>query len=136
MRAIVNAALEQQWNTIVSGTTLGTPSEKSSFTIDEATSDAVRITTNGETSMTIRRAAFEAALLYLVEHGHHSTNNPCEIRSSQTHELAGPLCRAAREANQPGTGGTRVITYVLPILKIMGLVEIDHESRPGTTWAI
>lgn len=136
MRAIVNAALEQQWSTISSDTALDTPSERSSFIIDEATHDAVRITTNGGTSMSIRRAAFEAVLLYLLEHGHHSTGRPCEIRSNQTYESAGPLCRAARDANQPNSGGTMVITYVLPILKAMGLVEIDHESRPGTTWAI
>ncbi len=135
MRAIVNAAIQQQWNTIPTGTSLGTPTEKSSFTFNEVTNDEAHITTSGGTPMTIRRAAFEAALLYLVEHGH-SANKLCEIRSNNVYELAGPLCRAARDANQPRSGGTMVITYVLPILKAMGLVEISHQSLPSTTWAI
>lgn len=135
MRAIVNAAIQQQWNTIPTGTSLGTPTEKSSFTFNEVTNDEAHITTSGGTPITINRAAFEAALLYLVEHGH-SANDRCEIRSNKVYQEAGPLCRVTREANQPGSEGRMVITYVLPILKAMGLVEISHESLPSTTWAI
>lgn len=134
MRAIANAAVQQQWNTIPNGTVLSTPSEGSSFTLEAVTDGAFHIRTLGETPMAIRREAIEAALSYLIEHGH-SASNPCEIRSNKVYAEAGPLCRAAREANQPGSGGTMIITYALPILKKMGLVQISDQI-PTTAWPI
>lgn len=132
MRAIINSAIQQKWN-ISSGTVLSTPSARSTFTVQESAVQAMHISTEGGTPMTIRRDAIEATLHYLVEHAH-SSNNPCEIRSNKIYADAGPLCRVARDANQPG-GSTMVITYVLPILRAMELVEMD-EKMPNTVWVI
>lgn len=78
----------------------------------------------------IYREAFVRAIHYLRVHNH-DINNPCEVRSNNDYNLAGPLCRASREANQ----NVRCINYVLPILSILGIVGID-ENRPNTTWLI
>lgn len=134
MRAIANAAIQQTWNTVPNGTSLDTPSDRSSFSLEMFTDDVVRIRTSRGTPMEIRREAFETSLHYLMENGH-SRSHPCEIRSNMVYAESGPLCRVARDANQPASGGTMVITYVLPILKEMGLVEIS-EQIPNTTWPV
>lgn len=81
--------------------------------------------------MTLRYDAFAKTLAYLAQNNH-VAGNPCLVSSNKAYRDAGPLCRAARDANEPD-GGTMVITYVLPILKKMGLVEIDH-AIPNSTW--
>ena len=72
-----------------------------------------------------------AALAYLREYEHTATNK-VEIGSNKVYALAGPLCRAIRDAN----GVSRMVsTYVIPMLAEMGLVGIDC-SRPNRTWLI
>ena len=129
--SIAKAALDGIWNNIdtaCDGVTLRSPTEESTFKVAEVKQDRIVITLKDELS--IDRQAFEGALHYLVSHGHNSAS-PCEIRSNTMYEAAGPLCRSARKA----PNGQRNITYVLPILKQMGLVGIGPE-RPSTAWFI
>jgi len=129
--SLVNAALNDRWNSVPLLTTLYTPSERKSLTVWQITPDEMHISTEGGTEMKITRSAFSASLNYLLEQGH-VASHPCAIASDQLRSEAGPLCLAARDANSE-SGGTRVITYVLPILKEMGLVEINSEI-PNTVW--
>ncbi len=118
---ISKTALEAIWNHIAhacDGIRLETPAKKSAFTVSEVRADELVIILSSDNTMKIGKAAFEDALRYLLENGHHDGAR-CQIQSSSDHERAGPLCRAVR------TNGTRNITYVLPILERMGLVGID-----------
>lgn len=131
---IAKLALDGIWSriaTVCHGVELKTPAVKSAFTVAEVRADELVIKLNSENPMSIGKAAFEGALRYLLEHGHHG-GAPCEIRSSVRYEDAGPLCRAAR------TNGTCNSTYVLPILKEMGLVGIEPRNSGGvsTAWYI
>jgi hypothetical protein len=81
--------------------------------------------------LNITRAAFEAALHYLVEFNH-TVDNTCEIRSNNRRDDAGPLCIATRGQNH----NVRCINYILPILAHNNLVDINGEQRPNTTWLI
>lgn len=125
---IAKTALDGVWNnidTVCRGVELKTPSDQSSFTVAEVQQDKIVITLGSKSDMSIDKVAFEGALRYLLEHGHHE-GAKCEIRSADRYEDAGPLCQAARGASR-----TRASTYVLPILKQMGLVGIDPRA-PGT----
>jgi hypothetical protein len=118
---IAQKALDGIWNHVADacyGVRLETPAKKSTFTVAEVRPDELVIILNSDDTMKIGKAAFEGALRYLLEHGHHDGMR-CEIRSHISYDQAGPLCRAAR------TNGTCNSTYVLPILKKMGLVGID-----------
>jgi hypothetical protein len=131
---IATTALDGIWNriaTVCHGVELKTPAEQSTFTVAEVRPDELVITLKSKELMNIGKAAFEGALSYLLEHGHHEGAR-CEIRSHQSYDQAGPLCRAAR------TNGTRNSTYVLPILKKMGLVDTDPGASGGvsTAWYI
>lgn len=131
--SLIDAALNDRWNSIPLHHPLSTPSDRKSLTVEAVLPDEIHILTAGGTPMKISRGAFYASLAYLLDHGH-VASKPCVIDSNQQRDLAGPLCRAARDGNT-ANGGTRVITYVLPILQAMGLVEIDS-GRPNKTWLI
>jgi len=79
-------------------------------------------------NITISRNAFAAAIHYLLEN-QHNLDHPCEIRSSNSREQAGPLCIAARDQNSD----VRCINYILPILQNFNIVELDS-GRPNKTW--
>jgi len=132
---IAKAALDGIWNNIMAacqGAELLTPAERSWFKVAEVTQERIVITTKFEGSLYIGKEHFEGALHYLLAHGHHD-EAPCEIRSNKSYDDAGPLCRAARKPH----GGQMNITYVLPILKQMGLVGIDPAASPvSTAWYI
>jgi hypothetical protein len=81
-------------------------------------------------NLSISRKAFERAIHYLRSHNH-SIDNPCEIRSNNDSNLAGPLCIESRNINN----NVRCINYILPILKTYGVVGIDG-GRPNKTWVI
>lgn len=130
--SIAKAALDGIWNQIASqcqGKTLLGPTERSEFMLEEVRSDSVTISLSNST-LKLEKEAFEGTLSYLLSHRHDDAS-PCEIRSNKVYELAGPLCQAARK----GPGSQMNITYVLPILKKMGLVDIDP-SIPSTAWFI
>jgi len=133
---IAKLALDGVWNhiaTVCHGVELNTPADKSTFVVTEVRPDGIAITFKSKESiMNIGKAAFEGALRYLLEHGHHA-GAPCEIRSSSSYVDAGPLCRASRTEKEP-----RNSTYVLPILKEMGLVGIEPRNSAGvsTAWYI
>jgi hypothetical protein len=98
------------------------------FHIRSITTNEVQITTEAGSPLTIQRAAFLEAIRYLVLHGHDRTN-PCEIRSNQHAENAGPLCIVTRSVNS----NTRVINYIVPILTAVGILDLSG-ARPNTTW--
>jgi hypothetical protein len=130
MDALLNASLSHVWPTIGSLTRLETPDDAvgRGFKIANFGQEAVRIETEAGSPITIQRVAFLEALRYLLKHGH-DTEHPCEIRSNQVAEQAGPLCAATREVN----GNTRVINYIVPILVEVGLLGVSG-TRPNTTW--
>ncbi|WP_143129089.1 hypothetical protein [Variovorax sp. PDC80] len=132
MNALLNAALSHIWPRIQSLSDMKTPDDSlgRDFTIDDVGHDAVRIATAAGSLITIQRAAFMAALRYLVENGH-GASSPCEIRSNQVAEESGPLCLIARAANS----NTRVINYIVPILARLGILGVGG-TRPNTTWLI
>lgn len=98
------------------------------FTIAQVTPTAITIAPQ---NIQINRVSFADALHYLREN-HHHTLNPCTIGSNDDPNLAGPLCRAARQNNQ---GQLRCINYILPILQNNGLVGIGCD-QPNTTWLV
>jgi hypothetical protein len=130
MDVLIKTALNAVWPQICKSQNLYTPdaSAGKSFAVVSSDQDSISITTEGGFPLRIQREAFFTALLYLVTH-HHSQDSPCEIRSNQLAENAGPLCRATREVNS----GTRVINYIAPILVTTGLVVI-RSSRPNAVW--
>lgn len=130
MDALLNTSLRHVWSRIESLTGLETPDDAvgRGFTITSVSQDAVGITTEAGSPITIQRAAFLEALRYLAAHGH-DTANPCEIRSNQLAQESGPLCAATRAVN----GNTRVINYIVPILVAVGLLGVSG-IRPNTTW--
>lgn len=129
---IAKAALDGIWNDICTkcdGAVLETPAKRSTFRVHEVQQDKLVIILESDNLMNVDRAACEGALHYLLKHGHHE-GVKCEIRSADSFENAGPLCQAARNAN-----GARASTYVLPILKQMGLVGIDPRASGAVSTA-
>jgi len=78
----------------------------------------------------VSREAFSAAIHYLRENNHYM-KTPCEIRSSNSAELSGPLCKAARQNNN----NVRCINYILPIFQKNVIVGVNP-VRPNTTWLL
>ena len=129
--SLVTAALNDRWNLINAGDSLTTPSGESTFTVTEVSADEISINAGHGSPIKLRRAAFVAGLQYLVDHAHVAVRK-CEIRSNMIYKDAGLLCKTVRDANS-ASGGTMVITYVLPILQRMRLVDIDSK-KPNRVW--
>ncbi|HEX8594759.1 MAG TPA: hypothetical protein VF682_15995 [Pseudomonas sp.] len=110
--------------------TLQTPSRRSEFGVDSVMLDRVKVAV-GDTALVIPKAAFEAVLDYLHVN-HHHPGNPCAIESNNGYKKAGPLCKVSRKL-PTGSYGPRNITYVLPILERLGVVEISPKL-PTTVW--
>jgi hypothetical protein len=120
------------WPRIGALGSLPTPSGFSAFAIANVTADHVELSV-GTRNMVLSKAAFDSALIYLQLHGHYAVN-PCAIKSNNDPKAAGPLCLATR-VHLSGTYGPRNVTYVLPILQALGVVEINTK-RPATVWLI
>lgn len=130
--SIAKTAINGIWNHIASKCQgeVATPSDKSSFTVTEVRQDKIVISFESDNSLSVDREYVEGALRYLLANGHHA-GNPCEIRSNKNYDDAGPLCRAARK-----TGPSQMnITYVLPILKEMGLVGTSPRTSDSVSTA-
>jgi len=102
----------------------------SHFDVKSVDSEGIKIKTKRGSLVPIGRQAFENTLHYLRSHDHYS-HNPCEIRSNNDRELAGPLCVASRDGNR----NVRCINYTLPILESFGIVVTDGK-RPNKTWLL
>lgn len=105
------------------------PTGISAFTLVSVEPEQLTIAT-ARSRATISREHFENALGYLMDNGH-DVASPCRIGSNKEYAKAGPLCRAARARPE----GRMNITYVLPILREVGLVGIDPK-RPSTAWFV
>lgn len=132
MDALITAAIDSTWGAASAPRQLSTPDDSvaRSFMISASTVSSITITTERGSELTLQRAAFHATLRYLILNGH-GVNNPCEIRSNDVYERAGPLCQAARDANDR----TRVINYVVPIFADLGFVAVNGE-RPNSVWLV
>lgn len=121
--------IDDLWFCLMAGQVFKTPDHArgQTFTIDQVTSDSITILPQG---ITINRICFVDSLHYLREN-RHNMEKPCEIRSNDDPNLAGPLCLVARNNNR----NQRCINYILPILQNNGLVGIGC-SQPNTTWVI
>lgn len=130
MTQLVVQAIASVWPRVGELERLLTPSKSSEFVIETFAHDWVRVLVGGKRHVLLR-SAFEATLKYL-HLNNHDAENPCLIRSSNDPEHAGPLCRASR-ATLSGEYGPRNITYVLPILQTLGLVDIKP-VKPSSVW--
>ena len=117
------------WHKLQIGKVYQTPDryKGKEFCIETITSQKIGINPQ---KVFITKDSFLAALHYLVQNNH-NFENPCEIRSSNSREAAGPLCLASRDTNS----NVRCINYILPILQDFQIVEIDP-GRPNKTWLI
>jgi hypothetical protein len=120
------------WPLISGMTVLNTPGGQRTFNVVAVSANGVTVTP-GSTSMVVPRSAFENAIQYLHDHNH-DRRGPCVINAKTVPEEAGPLCRVSR-LTTTGSFGPRNITYVLPILQALGLVEIEPKS-PARTWIL
>jgi hypothetical protein len=122
--------IDDVWLNLQPGQIFRTPDHQNGVTlaIDEVTPDLISIAPQ---NIQISRESFISALHYLRINHHHITN-PCVVGSSDDINLAGPLCRAARQNNQ---GQRRCINYILPILQNNGLVGIGC-NQPNTAWLV
>jgi hypothetical protein len=123
---LAEVALDQCWNTFPNTQQLPLPSQAGFFDVTKRGTTAMDVTTAGQNSVKVPREAFVGALAYLIKGGY-VKGNPCEIRNK--YDNPGPLAQAG------AVNGTQMIQYVLPILKAMGLVEINSD-RPNTTWLV
>ena len=126
---LCNASVQTAWASLFVGQQYRTPDLRAgaNFTIARVTPTAIEITPQ---SITVTRAAFQAAVHYLRSHKH-AAANACPIGSSNSPLLSSPLCSAARHAN----ASIRCINYVLPILAASHIVGIGG-NRPNTTWLV
>ena len=130
MTLLAAQTVSSVWEMLGELGTLQTPSRRSEFGVDSVTLDRVKVAV-GDTTLVIPKAAFEAVLDYLHVNDHHA-GNPCAIESDNDHKKAGPLCKVSRKL-PIGTYGPRNITYVLPILERLGVVEISPKL-PTAVW--
>jgi hypothetical protein len=130
MEAIINTTLRAVWPQLSARRSYQTPdnSVSKAFDVTNSTEDFIAIRTDGGSTLNIYRPAFGAALRYLLEN-RHVAGNPCEIRSNQIANEAGPLCIATRSVNN----GTRVINYIAPLLENVGIVATQG-TRPNLIW--
>lgn len=124
--------IEQAWNDISKlppQHVFYTPTGRRKFSLVSLEQEQLTIAT-AKSKASISKADFENALRYLMDQGH-GVNAPCLIGSNKVYDKAGPLCQAARSTSK----GRMNITYVLPILKEVGVVGIGS-GVPGTAWFI
>ncbi len=117
------------WSHLSVGQTYRTPDAAAgvSFEISDVTPTNIEILPQ---KIRISRQAFSAALHYLRSN-RHDREHPCEIRSNNNPNLAGPLCREAR----PHNNNVRCINYILPALAQFRIVGIGS-AQPNTTWVV
>lgn len=132
MDNIISAAIDSIWLRTAEPRQLFTPDDSvsRSFNITASSQSTITIITERGSTLVLQRAAFHSTLRYLILNSHRA-ENPCEIRSNDAYEDAGPLCRASRDAN----GRTRVINYIAPILADVGFITING-NRPNSVWLI
>jgi len=123
---LTEVALTQCWTTFPDRQRLPLPSQSGFFDVTKRDSNTMDVTTAGDNSIKVPRAAFVGALDYLIKEGH-VEGNPCEVRNK--YDNPGPLAQAA------AVNGTQTIQYVLPILQAMGLVAVNS-NKPNTTWLV
>lgn len=125
-------AIEQAWSDIGKlppGHAFRTPTGRRTFSLVSVEHGHLTIAT-AKSQASIDKADFENALRYLMDQ-EHTVHSPCPIGSNKVYAKAGPLCQAARSASK----GRMNITYVLPILKEVGVVGIGS-GMPSTAWFI
>jgi hypothetical protein len=127
---IISSAIDSIWARAAEPRQLLTPDDSvaKSFGVTASSGSTITITTEGGSNLVLERAAFHATLRYLIQN-RHGEGNPCEIRSNDVYERAGPLCQTSRDANSR----TRVINYIAPILADVGFITING-SRPNSVW--
>ena len=130
---IAKAAIAHVWDRIkqLEGETFLTPAEKAKFKLVSVHEDGAKIRAqDGEgAAVNFTKASFQRGVAYLIEHGHIGSAKSCPIGSNLEYDKAGPLCQATR-----GDPTAQMnVTYILPILKRIGFVEIS-QSVPSSTW--
>lgn len=134
-QSVATQTVASLWSQLHAVGPLGTPARNTAFEVGEVSGERVVVHTgkSAKTKVVIPRRAFEAALGYLIDHEHHA-GNPCEIAAADAPEKAGSLCQASRLLPS-GKYGVRNITYVLPILQRLGVVDINPK-KPSSVWLV
>ncbi len=96
----------------------------SDFTVEKSDATSISILTTGESSISIHRDSFIAAVRFLLEGGHVSPEKACRIGANKLDP--GELDKASRIHS----GGTMVILYIVPILAATGIMGVSGE-RPN-----
>lgn len=118
------------WDSIKNIKEIKTPSGKRCFYISTVSDNLISINTENKGKVGIQKTSFVAVMDYLISNKH--TNKiRCKIKSSNTRENSGPLCLAARDANND----VRSITYIVPILATLNVLGMDG-GKPNTTWLL
>lgn len=131
MPSDLKRSLLQQWDSIQPGQSFRTPTGRKGFSLTSITPEKVVVCTQGGTPIEIKKEAFLQVLQYLKENNHNKEYKAL-IHSNKDINKAGPLCVAARTANGVNI---MVITYILPILVQLELVQVDKHT-PTTTWLL
>lgn len=127
------ATISAQLLNLPQGTVLLTPDRQRArqFSILGYRNDTLHVQTQGGNEIRIPLQAFVRTLAHM-----HASEavvpRPAVIGSSNQEPALGGLCEISRGAN----GETRWITYVLPVLQLLGWVHINGEQRPNTAWLV
>lgn len=130
MTQLVVQTISRVWSRMGELDRLRTPSQRCEYIVEDFANDRVIVLVAAKRHVLLR-SAFEGALNYLHQNGH-GIENPCLIKSNNDSTLSGPLCLASR-VMLTGAYGPRNITYVVPILKALGLVD-TRISTPNSVW--
>ena len=130
MRNLIRLAMQMLFNNLPKHQGFSTPDNAcgSSYAINSIEVDSISIRTKGCSIVNISIDAFIQAVFFLISNNH-NVSNKIEIASSNSPSHAGPLCVATRGANN----NVRCINYILPILKSIGIVDIDG-TQPNKCW--
>jgi hypothetical protein len=106
-----------------------TPDEQrgSEFIVLASDNHTISIKTSGESVISIRRDSFISTLSFLLKGGHVSQERACVIGANIGEP--GSLDQSTRVYS----GGTMVISYIVPILEKTGVVA-SNGKRPNKAW--
>jgi hypothetical protein len=106
-----------------------TPDQQSGADFKVVGSDEFTIhtqTKNGS-KVCLKRESFIAAVSFLLQNGHISCESACQIGA----RIDDPSL--LDNATRVHSGGTMVISYILPMLSKIGIIGING-GRPNSTW--
>lgn len=99
----------------------------SDFIVEKSDATSISIRTTGQSIISIHRDSFVAAVQFLLKGGNLSSENAHPIGAS----IGDP--GSLDMATRIHSGGTMVISYIVPILAATGIVGVSGD-RPNKAW--